>query len=216
MKTKDKWISRDQSSPYRSIAGIKVEFGLTDAMIEKLGEPDDIVDNPKFKSAEPMKLYLKTRVEAFIKDLKEHHPSEYDRMLLRKKRALRAVLKKQRNMEVQTKKIIAGLQFKDYNASEIPRLTTQQHFAWIFDRHGFVDDDEPWEPSFNAQINYIRHNLTNYESILDSIKGKVGVEKAYETIKAALNARIIEQYKAKLVESGDAEQLFLAENETRG
>jgi hypothetical protein len=45
-----------------------------------------------------------------------------------------------------------------------------------------------------AVCSYVRHNLTNYNQILDTLKGKVGMGVLYEQVKLYLCTRIIRLY----------------------
>lgn len=45
---------------------VRKEYGLTRKMIEELGPPDEYVVNPHYKSGPPARLYLVSRVEAFV------------------------------------------------------------------------------------------------------------------------------------------------------
>lgn len=55
-------------SDYITKATIKADYGLTDSLIKKLGEPDKVVPNPHYRSSAPMQLYLRERVEQFVED----------------------------------------------------------------------------------------------------------------------------------------------------
>jgi len=58
-------------SEYITKSTVKNDYGLTDSLIKKLGEPDKLVRNPHYGSAAPMRLYLRERVEKFVEENKE-------------------------------------------------------------------------------------------------------------------------------------------------
>lgn len=175
-----------------SIAGMKAKYGVTDAFIAMLGEPDELVDNPHYKCASPMKLYKIARVEAFIEQMKHERPGFMAKMQARKETATSAVETKKQTMEALTRELIAGLVIQPYDASKIPVLAERQHALHEIDVYGDVRHD--WIGGFRAEVAYIRHQLTNYEEVLDKIKGRVGAGNAYTAIKDVLNHEIEEDY----------------------
>lgn len=55
-------------SDYITKSTLKSDYNLTDALIKKLGEPDKTAPNPHYRKAAPMQLYLRTRVEQWVKE----------------------------------------------------------------------------------------------------------------------------------------------------
>jgi len=198
---RDRESKEPREQTHYSISGIKLKYGVTDAVIKKLGEPDKVVDNPHSKGAPPMKLYEVKRVDEFIVKLKAERPGYMAQMRTRQNRAKKAVDTKLKNMGFLTENLISNLIIKDYDARNIPSLTVKQHINHLLDLHdGCYTEDDGWQSSFNSEVAYIRHQLTNYETILATIKGKVGTEESYQRIKAILNEKIIKDYKRKLDE----------------
>ena len=64
------------------------DYNMTDALINKLGEPDKITKNPHYSSAAPMKLYLRERVEKWVEENPELIQKVIER---RKKRPLKPI-----------------------------------------------------------------------------------------------------------------------------
>lgn len=91
---------------YISQSRIKDEFGLTDAQIRSLGEPDATRPNPHYRSGPPMKLYLQQRVEQWIAE----HESEITASLSRKQAAQRSVRTKREAAKAEIAKLVRRLE----------------------------------------------------------------------------------------------------------
>lgn len=50
-------------------------------------------------------------------------------------------------------------------------------------------------------VNYIRHNLTNYDEVLDNIKDKFGVKVSYVKFRKILMLKIKEVYPKLFIET---------------
>lgn len=196
-------MSKSEKAPekYISIAGIKATFNITDRIIKLLGEPDLIVPNPHYKSAPEMKLFDREKITKKLEQLRKNAPGLFAKMKDRRAAAGRAVNTKKKHMEnfVDTT-ILDNLKIQEYDAKNIPELAEKQHSWHEISIYGEIRHD--WIGGFNAEIAYIRHNLTNYESLLDEIKGKVGASNAYTRIKQALNDKIVDDYKKRLEFTG--------------
>lgn len=57
-------------------------YGLTESLLKKMGEPDKTAPNPHYRSAAPMKLYLRDRVEKFV----EENQEAIEKILARRKK----------------------------------------------------------------------------------------------------------------------------------
>lgn len=194
MPDPDSTTGRQQE--YITAAGIKEKHGLTSAFIARLGNPDKIATNPHYKSASPMKLYKIDRVEQLIADLKETDPGFFEKMERRREAAAKSVSTKRDSMDKLASELIASLVIRDYDAKKIPARAKRQFLEHEMATRG--DDWREWHGGVNANIAFIRHELTNYHDVLDKIARKVGAGDAYERIKAALNSKIVEDYERRL------------------
>lgn len=178
---------------------IKKERGWTDLLIKRfLKEPDLLVDNPHYKCASQMSLYLIEKVEAI-----EATP-EFKVMMEsakgRKQKASRAV-------DTKRNKIMAhvnGLKI------EVPEMTEGElrkkavkSYNDFREAKAFQRDDYEFEPATihaddvflnRISMNYLRHRCTRYEKELKQIFGKVGVDSAYVILKIKINNAILEKY----------------------
>lgn len=58
--------TRDPEYLYAYRSAVREEYGLTDAMIDELGPPDESVPNPHYRCGPLASLYLRSRVEGWI------------------------------------------------------------------------------------------------------------------------------------------------------
>lgn len=68
-------------SEFISVAGLRLNYGLTGKWIRALGKPDRLTDNPRWSSGGAMRLYAVARVERFI----EEHRAELAAVMERKR-----------------------------------------------------------------------------------------------------------------------------------
>jgi hypothetical protein len=59
-------VTRDPEDVYAYTSTVREEYGLTDKMIAELGPPDKRAANPHHAGGPPARLYLRTRVEAWV------------------------------------------------------------------------------------------------------------------------------------------------------
>jgi hypothetical protein len=69
-------------SDYITKSTVISDYGLTESLVKKLGEPDKLVRNPHYGSAAPMQLYLRERVEKFV----EENAEAIEKVLARRKK----------------------------------------------------------------------------------------------------------------------------------
>lgn len=162
--------------------------GWTEGLIKKfLPEPDETKSNPYYSYSAPMKLYKVSRVEKIEKS--EKFIKAMESISKRKAAARKAV-------ETKTAKIVEWANSVKFS---VPTLTkdelVKQAIAHYEQYHGTflgtIDDE------FVKRIatNYIRHECTNYDSVLDALEGMVGRDNAYEIIRQKINGAIKEQHK---------------------
>lgn len=177
----------EKKPEYISQSRIKNEFGLTDAQIRSLGEPDATRPNPHYRSGPPMKLYLQQRVEQWIAE----HGSEIAASLSRKQAAQRSVSTKRESARTEIAKLVRRLEL----APIISRARVRKEAAAFFmERYASFSG----EVTEKGLCSFIRHNYTNYEEILSVVKGKVGASDLYENVKVYLCCRIIAHYRLEV------------------
>ena len=163
------------------------ENGWTDSLIKKfLPEPDETRRNPVFRCAAPMKLYRISRVKKIKKSAK--FKKEKELISKRKEAARKAVATKY----AKTLELANSIEF-DVPTIDKDELLKKaiQHYELIHDCFvGSVDD----EFATRISTNYLRHEWTDYDDVLETISGMVGKEKAYEIIKSKVNEAIKEKH----------------------
>lgn len=159
------------------------ERGWTKGLIGKiLGKEDISKRNPRYKNASPMKLYNLGRVIAA--EQSELYLQEIEKIARKRESAQKA-------NDIKLAKTIAIIDGANIKVRVLDRenVVTQ---ACI--HYNDKDRDNPdcecaskhSDPIFLNRIcvNYLRHELTTYDDIIDSIKGHVGKDKAYALLKA--------------------------------
>lgn len=175
----------NQKKYYRS-SELK-QRGWTDGLIKKfLPKPDETKTNPIVKSAAPMKLYKIKRVERIEKS--EKFIKEMENISRRKIAARKAV-------ETKTAKTVEWANSIKFNVPTLNKYKLLKKAIYHYEQFhdtcvGSIDDE------FAARIstNYIRHECTNYDRVLDSLYGMVGRDKAYDIIKGKVNQEIKEKH----------------------
>jgi len=179
---------------YISKAGLKAR-GWTESMINRLlGNADLIVKNPYYSKAPEMKLYLIERVNGI-------ENSEIFSEL--KKRSMKRSESMKKVARMKEKELLGyidsiKIEVKEMNIEKIKKLAINEyndhqdetgHFENIIIK-GRIDI------AFlnRIMVNYIRHNLTSYENLLEELKNKVGKDKAYMKLKKKILEKIAEVY----------------------
>lgn len=178
-----------------------LKMGFTKKLIEEHLHEPLLKDNPHYRMGPKMKLYLAKDVEKFMKtDIFLNYQES------RKNRVNAAIKNANKRREENYRYIddeISQITVKRVPLDELERLTIEAKVDWILwtrdDFYGF--DDLSDETLARWMINYIRHNLTNYDEILDNIKGKFGVEEAYIKYKKILMLKIKEVYPELFIET---------------
>jgi hypothetical protein len=156
--------------------------GWTAAGIAKFLDPPDVTKpNPRYHSAAPMHLYDETRVKqtelttAFI-DWKTKSD-------VRKTIAAKAIATKKRiltNIAANWKPVITT---KHINIVRKEAIENYNDFHYDHKQYSVASNKS--DPSFLERItvNYIRHDLTDYDGLLYELHGKIGIHEAIELVR---------------------------------
>lgn len=173
--------STDKKYIYKST--VKKIYGLTDAMIRGLGEADKLVPNPHHVSGPKASLYLIERVERWCEENSERLAEAARKRVERSAHSLAIADKAKAEME-------RWAQTVEIHVPDLPRDIWQQA-----ERHYSFAREPSFQPvNENGVIAYVRHNLTNYESLLQETVGKVGCNVAYPIIKDRVNQAIRDKF----------------------
>lgn len=180
-----------EAKEYFNKAALK-EKGWTDRLVKIfLPEPDLEKINPIYKSASPQKLYLQSRVEEIENSTK--FKCELEKSKKRKVSSKKAVETKEQKLFREIKN------FKRPNLPEISKNKLIEkailHYNIIhFESGKFACMSDDKEFLDRISVNFIRHEVSNYEEQLNFIFGKVGKNKAYALIKEKILRTIAEKY----------------------
>ena len=174
-------------------------MGFTPKMIEQLLPEPKLCDNPHYSKAAPMKLWseeivLKAMQTEEFKTLSEEHKK-------RKAHAQKAVETKKAKTKEFTQDLISKITVTVLDDATLRRLTLKEKQSW-YDYQASWRDRDYANNAYTADevtvtrwiVNYIRHNLVDYDESLYSLKGKVGKYDAYEEYKEVVLEKIAKTY----------------------
>jgi hypothetical protein len=165
------------------------ERGWTPVMVRDfLGEPDDTRPNPRYRSAAPMRLWTLAKVEA----------AEASREFGGRKAEAeaRSAAGKARAAE-KAQELAERVSSIEVNVPRLPRAdlirrACDSYNAWSQDFRATPGSS----PEFLDRIcvNYLRHELTDYERALESLYGQVGRADARDIIREKVYNAIADAY----------------------
>lgn len=180
-----------------------LDRGWTEKTISELLPPPKLVDNPYYKCAGYMKLWEQKTVKQKEKTKKFKVSAE--KKAKRRESALKAVATKaEKTMSLLP---TFSLEVERVSLEELRKMTLNAKWNWYMyteqdwkaDSVDFADE----ETVLRWELNFIRHNLSNYDNELDKLYGKVGKDVVYSKYKNQLMDKIFEVYpelKAKIDE----------------
>lgn len=198
MERKSQKNTKAKSEVYLNISKLK-ERGWTETMIKKLLlNPDKEVSNPIFKSASTMKLYSIAKVEtaelteSFIK---------YKSQAEKRSKTMKKV------SDAKKYKLLEEINSMKYVVNIIPMESLMEkaienyndfHFykAVQFENIDFLPVDKNADQKFinRIMVNYVRHNLTEYDTRLEEVAGRIGVHEGVIKIKCKILEEISKAY----------------------
>ena len=141
-----------------------LSMGFTKSMIDKLLPEPILKQNPRYKSAAPMKLWKEADVLAAMDTAAFQAAAA--KAAQRKQAAAKAVNTKRRNAEVLADDLIASIHVQRIDMQSLQELTIAAKQKW----YDFNGKDEIVDPSRETverwMVNYIRHNLCEYDDSL--------------------------------------------------
>lgn len=168
--------------------------GWTDKLIKTfLPEPDEERINPYYASADMVKLFLLEKVEAIEKS--PEFIVLQDGTRKRREAAKKAAATKRDTLM----KYINSLEIS------IPKLAEEELVQCACDHYNLLQQERNRQyisarpnsdKSFlqRIMVNYLRHEMSNYEYELERIAGKTGKMEAYDELRAKILHEIGEQY----------------------
>jgi len=159
---------------------------------------DKEAKNPVFKSASPMKLYLIQRVEKA--EQTKRFQEFQSKNKTKREGSKKAVDTKRQNLLQEIKGWNIQLEQKDLENIKKSAIYSynqfKQEMAEEFDNYDFTPATIKSDVLFLNRIivNYLRHNLSNYDDKLEEIFGKVGKAEAYHIINKKIYSKMAEVY----------------------
>lgn len=186
MEKRDKKIERWTKSTL-------LERGWTQKSIKELLPPPDLVDNPHYKCASPMNLWDSKIVKQ--KERTKKFKEYAEKKAKRQKASIKAVKTKRAN----TMSLLPtlDLEVERIDIAELQKRTIDSKNSWYyytgqFDKLIFMPVDD--ETMLRWELNYIRHNLSNYDYEIQSLYGLVGKDEVYHKYRKELMNKIFEVY----------------------
>jgi hypothetical protein len=172
---------------------LKDERGWTDTLIRKfVPTPDDTKPNPYSKNAAPMQLYCPERIKS-IEQTPEFQ-ERFAKSAARKSGAKKGVQTKTANLrqKVSREKIgVPKFKMKKLIEKACDHYNALQSF---YNSDLFASEHSPLIFLQRICVNYLRHELTQYDEVLDKMKGKVGCNDVYWDVRDKVLDKIAEQY----------------------
>ena len=163
----------------------------TDRLIKKyMPVPDEIRNNPHYGRASEMKLYKISRVESIEKN--EQFLIDFQKTILRRKSSAKMVETKKDNLLIQISEFPISVEI-------IPRYELVPLVIDDYNNRNYYKDyltlrDLDQSTLERLTVNYIRHQLTEYEYHLYTIGDQVGKKEGARLLKEITNNCIGESY----------------------
>ena len=163
----------------------------TERLIKKyMPVPDEIRNNPHYGRASEMKLYKISRVESIEKN--EHFLIDFQKTILRRKSSAKMVETKKDNLLIQISEFPISVEI-------IPRYELVPLVIDDYNNRNYYKDyltlrDLDQSTLERLTVNYIRHQLTEYEYHLYTIGDQVGKKEGARLLKEITNNCISESY----------------------
>ncbi|MFA5445678.1 MAG: hypothetical protein WC262_11975 [Bacteroidales bacterium] len=182
---------------YLTKAGLKARGWTEKAIATFLGDCDQEAKNPVFRSAAPAKLYLTSRVEAaeqsdayraFVAGNAGRRTGARKAVTTKRDRLMQDLAGWQIVLRPKPYKTVLDAAIRAYN---------RFHEDLYYDRgHNYEPASRESSPEFLERItvNHLRHRLTNYDTRLEVLFGRVGKQEAYQVLNEKIYAKIAEGY----------------------
>lgn len=164
-----------------------LSMGFTKSMIDKLLPPPVLKRNPHYASSAPMKLWCEDDVRSVM------GTQEFQTMAA-KAASAKAVETKRKNAEAIADDLIASIHVTRWDMPVLEEATLNAKQEWYWE-HGNVDILSPNTETLERwMVNFVRHNLCEYDDKLIDLFGLVGKEELYHRLKSETLAKIAGVY----------------------
>lgn len=168
-----------------------LEMGFTKGLIAKLLPEPTLKQNPRYRSAAPMKLWPAEDVHAAMET--EEFRAMREKADARSKAAQKGVQTRREAAVADLDELIREIRIRKIGMKVLREAAISAGIDRIESRGGdpiYLDDSTVtrW------MVNYVRHNLCEYDYALPSIDGKIGRDSLYVRLKSAVLWKIAEVY----------------------
>jgi len=184
-------VTKEKKKLYFTQTEILSREGWTKGIFKNLNLKEDLIKpNPRYRNATPMKLFLIKRIKKIEKS--QEFKEAVEKSKTRRLAAKKAVQTKINNtLEMIENFKIKVIKVKDVISEAIESYNSFQSYKGSLnfackssDKH-FLD---------RITVNYIRHELTQYDEKLYALIGKVGKAQAYRLLREKIFLKIMKKY----------------------
>lgn len=176
-----------------------LEMGWTKNMIKTLLPPPTLRPNPMYKKAAPMKLWDEMDVKSIMET--DAFTVEKVRAERRRLASQKAFLTKTDNLRNEIAKAIQTISVVIIPEDRLYRQTLKSKQSW-YDSSYLSYNNREYRCAASADkntierwiVNYIRHELTTYDSGLNLLNNKTGKFEIYPELRNAILLKIAEAY----------------------
>lgn len=169
-----------------------LSMGFTKSMVNKLLPTPILKRNPYYASASPMKLWREADV---LTVMQTHEYCEMaEKAAGRKQAAEKAVKTKAAKAESIADDLIVSIRVERWDMEALERATLSAKQQWYYEHDNFDMLTPDHETLERWMVNFIRHNLCEYDDKLDGLRGLVGKEGLYKRLKAEILLKISQVY----------------------
>lgn len=171
-----------------------LNLGWTKTMIAKILPAPVLKNNPRYGNAAPMKLWKSQIVQEIMQS--EDYKLAAAKAEKRKNAARQAAETKAAQNRAAISEICKNIKIEVVGDEELREMVAQaqQYRHDSFGDYYFCIEDVDEATMNRWVVNFIRHNLVDYDYILNTLRGKVGKQELYTTYKGAILQRIAELY----------------------
>lgn len=172
-------------------------FGFTAKMIETMLSEPVLKDNPHYRCAAPMKLWLIAEVDAVMQT--DAFKEAVEKRANRRNGAQKAVETKKNKLHEQIQEQINRIAVTVLDMQTLRQQTIADKYEWYamsWDYYGTISDVANADKATMQRwmVNYVRHNLMEYDDTLYEMSGKVGYRDEYYVYKYAVLDKIADAY----------------------
>ena len=194
MKQAEEW-----KPEYYSQTTLK-SFGFTAKMIETMLSEPILKDNPHYRCAAPMKLWLITEVDAVMQT--DEFKEAVAKRESRRQGAAKAVETKRAKLHAEIEEKCKQITVERLTIKKVRKYAISDKQDWYDYQASMRSYNCDYRCAKNADestvrrwmVNYIRHNLTQYDDVLFEMCGRVGCHDEYYHYREAVLAKIAEVY----------------------